>query len=99
MLMFKSRKKLQEEIHQLKHELGEEQERNEKLLIDLDKAKQEITAKRNIIRQQDERIERLKKQIKTQQAIIDKQNAKLGFDTKKKTRKVEDKDNDPYVEE
>ena len=99
MLFFKSRKKLQEEIHQLKHELGEEQERNEKLLIDLDKAKQEITAKRNIIRQQDERIERLKKQIKTQQAIIDKQNAKLGFDTKKKTRKVEDKDNDPYVEE
>jgi chromosome segregation ATPase len=99
MLIFKSRKKLQEEIHQLKHELGEEQGKYDKLLTDLDKAKQEITAKRNIIRQQDERIERLKKQIKTQQAIIDKQNAKLGFDTKKKTRKVEDKDHDPYIEE
>ena len=95
MLIFKSRKKLQEEIHQLKHELGEEQWKYDKLLTDLEKAKQEITAKRNIIRQQDERIERLKKQIKTQQAIIDKQNAKLGF--AKKTRKVEDKEHDPYV--
>ena len=99
MLIFKSRKKLQEEIHQLKHDLGEAQEKNEKSLADLDKAKQEITAKRNIIRQQDERIEKLTKRIKTQQAIIEKQNAKLGFDTKKKTRKVEDKEHDPYIEE
>ena len=35
MLMFKSRKKLQEEIHQLKHELGEEQGKYDKLLADL----------------------------------------------------------------
>lgn len=99
MLIFKTRKKLKEEIYQLKHDLGDAQEKNEKLLADLDKAKQEITAKRNIIRQQDERIEKLTKRIKTQQAIIEKQNAKLGVEPKKKTRKVEDKDNDPYIEE
>lgn len=99
MLIFKSRKKLQEEIHQLKHELGEEQGKYDKLLADIEKSKQEITAKRNIIRQQDERIEKLTKRIKTQQAIIEKQNAKLGVEPKKKTRKVEDKDTDPFIEE
>ena len=99
MLIFKSRKKLQEEIHQLKHELGEEQGKYDKLPTDIEKTKQEITAKRNIIRQQDERIEKLTKRIKTQQAIIEKQNAKLGVEPKKKTRKVEDKDTDPFIEE
>ena len=77
--MFKSRKKLQEEIHQLKHDLGEEQERNKNLLADLGKAKQEVTALRNVIRRQDELLAKNKKRIKEMQAIINKQNEKLGF--------------------
>jgi septal ring factor EnvC (AmiA/AmiB activator) len=79
MLMFKSRKKLQEEIHQLKHDLGEEQMKKANLLADLGKAKQEVTALRNVIRRQDELLAKNKKRIKDMQAIINKQNEKLGF--------------------
>ena len=53
----------------------------------VDSLSQEVTAKRNIIHLQDERIEKLKKRVATQQAIIEKQNLKLGI--KKQEKKEE----------
>lgn len=103
MLIFKTRKQLKEEIHQLKHKLGEEQAKHDKLLADLGKAKQEVTALRNVIRRQDELLAKNKKRIKSQQAIIDKQNAQLGYEPKsKKNKKDVERDtdlHDPYIEE
>jgi len=75
MCVFKKRKRLEEEIKSLKKKLQD--------------AETENTAKKNIIRQQDERIEKLKKRVKTQQDIIEKQNAKLGVETKKKKKSGE----------
>lgn len=75
MCIFKKRKRLEEEIKALKKKLQDTETEN--------------TAKRNIIRQQDERIEKLKKRVKTQQDIIEKQNAKLGVEPKKKKKSGE----------
>ena len=97
MCLFKL-KKLQKTIDLLEFNLGVADAKHEETLKKVDSLSQEVTAKRNIIRQQDERIEKLTKRIKTQQAIIEKQNAKLGVEPKKKTRKVEDKEHDPYIE-
>lgn len=113
MLIYKTRKRLKEEIRELKEKADNLQARllktrNEKDEVSLslysaqrenEKLTQEVTALKNVIRRQDELLAKNKKRIKEMQAIINKQNTQLGFEPKKKQRVIEDKDSDPLIEE
>ena len=77
MCLFKSKKKLIDEINTLKEALNSARAGRSDAIRDLDKAKTEITALRNIIHGQDELLAKNKKRIKTQQDIINKQKEKL----------------------
>ena len=107
MCLFKFNR-LQKQIELLEYKVATLTGERDKALESADSLKQEVVAKRNIIRQQDERIEKLKKRVETQQAIIEKQNAKLGVKktaAKKAAERNEDirkefnydKESDPYV--
>lgn len=113
MLIYKTRKRLKEEIRELKEKADNLQAkllktRNEKDETSLslytaqrenERLTQEVTVLKNVIRRQDELLANNKKRIKEMQAIINKQNEQLGFEPKTKARKVEDKEHDPYIEE
>lgn len=94
MCLFKSRQK----INVLEEALRKATESRDKALKELENAKQEATALRNVIDRQDELLTKNKKRIKTQQEIINKQNEQLGIKPKR-VRKVEDKEHDPYIKE
>lgn len=77
MCLFKSKKRLIDEINTLKEALTSARDSRDKALKELDKSKTEITALRNILHGQDELLAKNKKRIKTQQDIINKQKEKL----------------------
>lgn len=74
---------------------------------DLQESKQnletELIARKNITERDNRNIDRLLKRIKSQQAIIDKQNEQLGYEPKSKKKKKDVERNtdlhDPYIEE
>lgn len=115
MCLFKKKQinELKNKINKLEEELHQERAEKEQALRKADavfetlkaeqklseKYHQETTALRNVIDRQDELLAKNKKRIKTQQEIINKQNAQLGIEPKRKPRKIEDKDHDPYIEE
>lgn len=95
MCLFKSRQK----INALEEAFRKATESRDKALKELENARQEVTALHNVIDRQDELLAKNKKRIKTQQEIINKQNAQLGIEPKRKPRKIEDKDHNPYIKE
>jgi uncharacterized protein YaaN involved in tellurite resistance len=98
MCLFNSKKKLIAKVNMLEEALDSARAGRSDAIKDLNQAKTEITALRNVIDRQNELLAKNKKRIKTQQEIINKQNEQLGIKPKR-VRKVEDKDTDPYVEE